>query len=185
MRFFIALELPEQSREELKKVQDSIKQLIPSAKITDTEKLHITIAFIGDQPDSLKDSFVEAIKNAVEGIPPFTLTPSYLDGFPSIHNPNILWAGVKGDVDKLIVVTERIRDRLRELNVDVDQRRFVPHIAIAKFRNYHTPEQVERELQTMIFGEFEPIVISSIKLFESAPDNGFHKHNTLAEVSLK
>jgi hypothetical protein len=36
----------------------------------------------------------------------------------------------------------------------------------------------------MIFGDFEPITISAIKLFASVPDNGFHKHNTLATVHL-
>lgn len=185
MRFFIALEIPQSTRDELDKVQQNIKQLIPEAKLTDNNKLHITIAFIGDQTDNLMGQIIKTIQNAVLDIQSFSLTPSYIDGFPSIHNPNILWVGVKGDVDKLIILTERIRDGLGKLNLDVDHRRFIPHIAIAKFKNYHIPEQAERELQTMIFGEFQAIPITSIKLFESVPDNGFHKHNTLAEIPLE
>jgi 2'-5' RNA ligase len=184
MRFFIALELPQSSRNQLREVQQNIKKLIPQAKLTDNDKLHITITFIGDQPDEFKESLIQIIKTAVQGISPFNLTPSYIDGFPNIHNPNILWVGVKGDIDKLIIITERIRDGLRDYNLDVDQRRFVPHIAIAKLRNFHTEDSIEHELQTMIFGEFNSINVTSIKLFESIPDEGFHKHNTLAEIPL-
>jgi len=184
MRFFIALDLPEESKTQLQAVQESVKQLIPEAKITAGDKLHITIAFLGEQPDELQADLENVIKKAVVDIPPFILTPAYIDGFPSIHHPNTLWVGVKGDVDKLLVITDRIKDRLRELALQVDERRFVPHIAIAKFSDYHTPEEVEKNLQTMIFGKFNPITISSIKLYESVADGGFHKHNTLAEITL-
>lgn len=184
MRFFIALDIPEESKSQLRAVQESIKTLIPEAKLTANDKLHITIAFIGEQPDQLQQNLEQAIKAAVTDISPFSLTPSYIDGFPSIHHPNTLWVGVKGDVDKLLVITDRIKDGLRGLNLQVDERRFVPHIAIAKFSDYHTPEAVEKNLQTMIFGDFKTITINSIKLYESVADGGFHKHNTLAEIQL-
>jgi 2'-5' RNA ligase len=93
--------------------------------------------------------------------------------------------GVKGDVDKLLVITDRIRDGLRDMKLQIDERRFVPHIAIAKVNNYQTPEEIERQLQTMIFGEFQPITINSVKLYESVADGGFHKHNTLAQIPLE
>lgn len=184
MRFFIALDIPPESKDQIKKVQESIKQLIPEARLTDNDKLHITISFIGEQPDQLQQNLTGIINKAVSDIPTFNLTPSYLDGFPTIHHPNILWVGVKGDVDKLLIINERIRDGLRDRQIQVDGRRFIPHIAIAKFSNYYTPEEIEHQLQTMIFGQFDPITINSIKLFESVPDQGFHRHNTLAEIPL-
>ncbi len=184
MRFFIALDIPQESKDQIKKVQVSIKELIPEARITDNDKLHITLAFIGDQPEDLQQKLEQAMNQAVADLSPFTLTPSYLDGFPTIHHPNILWVGVKGDVDKLLIINERVRDGLRALQIQVDQRRFIPHIAIAKLSNYHTPQSIEQQLQSMIFGDFDPITISSIKLFESIPDLGFHSHNTLAQIQL-
>ncbi len=185
MRFFIALEVPENSRQELTQLQQALKKLIPEARLTDNDKLHITIAFIGEQPDTLKDSLIKILKDAALGIKAFEVTPAYFDGFPVIHNPHTLWVGVKGDVDKLIIITERIRDGLSDLGLPVDQRRFVPHIAIAKTSNFHLSDSTEQQLQVLISKPLSPITVSSIKLFESVADEGFHKHNTLAEIPLE
>ncbi len=184
MRFFIALEVPENSRQELTQIQLKLQKLIPDARLTDNDKLHITIAFIGEQPDDLKDRLIEVIKVAVQAIHHFSLTPAYIDGFPTIHNPHTFWVGVKGDIDKLIILTERIRDGLRDLGLEVDQRRFVPHIAIAKTSGYHLSDSTEQQLQVLISEPLSPITVSSIKLFESVADESFHKHNTLAEIPL-
>lgn len=182
MRFFIAIEIPKNSRQELKALQDEIKDLIPEAMITENEKLHITVAFIGEQPEDLKGQLAGVIKEAVKGLRSFSLTPAFLDGFPSIHNPHTVWVGVKGDIDKLFVLRERIKDGLNNLKIQTDERRFIPHIAIAKTYKFHLTEEAEKKFQSLMFDTFSPIGVHSIKLFESVPDEGFHKHNTLAEI---
>lgn len=184
MRFFIALELPEQSKEELKNVQDQLQRLVPSLRLTDPENLHLTIAFVGEQHDNLKDELAEIMRKAAEGIPPFTVIPSYLDGFPHLHTAHILWVGVKEDIDKLYELRHHIKDGLNYLNLPVDQRRFVPHIAIAKVKDFNLDPETEKKFEEIMSFNFSPIQVSSIKLFESVPDEGFHHHNTLAEIKL-
>jgi RNA 2',3'-cyclic 3'-phosphodiesterase len=170
MRFFISLEIPEDSQKELRSTQDQLKQIIPELKLTDTNKLHLTIAFIGERPDSLREALIDLISHTTQDIPAFTITPSHIDGFPNIHTPKTIFVGVTGDIDKLMVVTERVKDGLIQLGIDVDERRFIPHIALAKSPNNTT--------------RFKEITVSSIKLFESVPSQGFHSHNTLAEIFL-
>jgi RNA 2',3'-cyclic 3'-phosphodiesterase len=184
MRFFIALEIPESDLEEFKIVQTRLKELLPSIRLTDNPKLHLTLAFIGDKDDKLKEQLIEVVNEAVSDIQPFSITPAYLDGFPSIHNPHTLWVGVKGDVDKLLLIRERIKDGLNALSIGVDERRFTPHIAIAKAQHLEINHEMEEKLQGLMAEGFDPIQISSIKLFESIPDEGFHTHNTLAEIKL-
>lgn len=185
MRFFISLEIPEESKKELEEVQQQVKEIIPEVRLTNNGKLHLTIAFVGEQPDYLKDDLVEVIKQATLNIPPFEITPSFIDGFPHLHNPHTFWVGVKGDIDKLMVIRERVKDGLVALGLTTDDRRYVPHIAIAKVSNNFKlhPDQ-EAKMQEMMLNDFAPIKISSLKLFESIPEAGFHKHNTLAEIPL-
>lgn len=184
MRFFIALEIPEETRQELLQVQLKLKELIPNARLTDNGKLHLTIAFIGEQPESIKDQLTEVIKQASIGIAPFEVSPACLDGFPHMHTAHTLWIGVKGDTDKLYLLRHRIKDGLISLNLEVDERRFVPHIAIAKVNKFKLADWQERKLQQTMFQDFSPIKASSVKLFESIPQHGFHSHNTLAEIEL-
>lgn len=184
MRFFVALEVPDQNRIQLHNVQQKIKEIVPQARLTDNNKLHLTLAFIGEQPEELKEKLVESISKVANGIPQFEVTPAYIDGFPTIHNPHTLWVGVKGDVDKLIILGERLKDQLKNLNLPVDQRRFIPHIAIAKLVDTRVNDITEVSLEKIMAQHFEPIKVTQIKLFESTPDGSFHTHNTLATIKL-
>ncbi len=186
MRFFIALEIPSENSFQFQAIQEKLHTLIPQLKISDFDKIHLTLAFLGEQPDQLRDKLVEIIRNAVADIPPFEVTPAYIDGLPNIHHPNVLWVGVKGNIDKVLLIREYIKDGLASLHLPVDERRFVPHITIAKFsKEFSVDRNLEANLEKIMAESFEPIQISSIKLFESVANEGFHKHNTLAEVSLK
>lgn len=185
MRFFIALEIPSKNLAQLKLIQNNLHTLIPQAILTDIDKVHLTLAFLGEQPDSFKKNLFDIIKNAAQNIPPFEVTPAYIDGFPTLHKPQVLWVGVKGDVDKVLLLRERIKDSLKSLYLLADERRFVPHMTIAKFNNhFQVSRNLEVSLEKMMAGYVDPIKITSIKLFESVPKEGFHKHNTLAEIEL-
>ena len=114
------------------------------------------------------------------------MTPAYIDGFPSIHHPQVLWVGVKGDIDKVLLVRERIKDGLANLHLPVDERRFIPHITIAKLNgNFYISRELEVNLEKIMTIPVDPIKITSIKLFESIPSGGFHQHHTLAEIKLR
>ena len=185
MRFFIALEIPEESKKELQAVQEKLENLIPKIRLTDPGKLHLTLSFIGEQSNTLQLQLTQIIQAAASGVASFQITPAYLDGFPNLHHPHTIWVGVKGDIDKLLFIRERIKDGLADMKLTVDERRFTPHIAIAK-SNHHI--KISRELETglekIMAQSFDPIQIQSIKLFQSIPEHGFHRHNTLAEIFL-
>ena len=143
------------------------------------------MAFLGEQPDELQNQLTQAIRKAAEEIPSFKVTPAYIDGFPNLHHPQVLWVGVKGDIDKVLLIRERIKDGLANLHLPVDERRFIQHITIAKLNNnLKIDQKLEVELEKLMALPFDPIKISSIKLFESVPKDGFHKHNALAEIHL-
>jgi 2'-5' RNA ligase len=185
MRFFIALEIPRENLAEFQSIQDKLHTLIPRTKLTDLNKIHLTLAFIGEQPEKLKINLIKIITDAAREIPAFTVTPAYLDGFPEIHHLLILWVGVKGDIDKIHIIRERIKDGLKALRLPVDERRFIPHISVAKFsKPVSISNGLEVDFEKIMSAPFTPIQISSIKLFESTPENGIHTHNTLAEIKL-
>lgn len=185
MRYFIALEIPTDCQKQLESVQKQLKEIIPQVRLTDNQKLHLTLAFIGEQPKSLKDGLIEVIQKAVQNIPPFEITPAYIDGFPHLHNAHTLWVGPKGEIDKLMIIRERIKDGLSGLGLDTDERRYIPHIAIAKINGeFQLTADQENKLQNMMLEEIIPLEINSLKLFESIPEAGFHRHNTLAEIPL-
>lgn len=186
MRFFIALEIPKENLPEFQSIQDKLHTLIPQARLTDVDKIHLTLAFVGEQPEELKGDLIQIIANSTNGIPTFQVTPAYIDGFPQVHYPEVLWVGVKGDIDKIHIIRERVKDGLQSLRLPVDERRFIPHISVAKLNhNFQLNRNLEGKLEEIMANNFDPIQITSIKLFESMPEGGLHQHNTLAEIQLK
>ena len=185
MRFFIALEIPSKNLLQFQAIQSKLHTLIPQSRMTNLDKIHLTLAFLGEQPEQLQDQLAEIIQKAAENIPCFEVTPAYIDGFPNLHHPQVLWVGVKGDIDKILLIRERIKDGLENLHLPADERHFIPHISIAKLKNnFQVDKNLEEKLEKIAAGSFDPIKISSIKLFASIPEHGFHTHNTLAEISL-
>ena len=85
MRFFIALEIPKENLLQFQAIQAKLHTLIPRLNLTNFEKIHLTLAFVGEQPEELKKELIEVISSSVQDIPPFEVTPAYIDGFPSIH----------------------------------------------------------------------------------------------------
>src|SRR3989344_519446 len=110
MRFFIALEISKKNRHQLEQVQVFLKELVPAVRLTENSKLHLTIAFIGEHPENLKFSLIEVMNKSAQEITPFEVTPAYIDAFPKLHEADTFWVGVKGDVDKLFLLQERIKD---------------------------------------------------------------------------
>jgi 2'-5' RNA ligase len=184
MRFFIALEIPEQDRQGLQELQRQIAEIIPDMRLSEPEKLHLTLAFLGDHPDELQRDLTEALRKACLGIKPFAITPAYIDAFPNIHHPRTFWVGVKGDVDSLVILRERIKDEVSKLGLPVDERRFVPHVKIGTGSGQTISQENEERLQQLSFDGFAPVSVTAIKLFESVPEGSLHRHNTLAEVTL-
>ncbi|OGE18639.1 2'-5' RNA ligase [Candidatus Daviesbacteria bacterium RIFCSPLOWO2_02_FULL_41_8] len=185
MRFFVALEIPSENIAEFQSIQYRLHTLIPQAKLTNVDKIHLTLAFVGEQDEGLKENLITVITSSTNDIPTFEVTPAYIDGFPQIHHPEVLWVGVKGDIDKIHIIRERIKDDLQALRLPVDERRFVPHISVAKLNHsFQIDRNLEVRLEEMMQSNFTPIQITSIKLFESVPEGGLHTHNTLAEIKL-
>lgn len=184
MRFFIALEIPETNLDELIKVQQQVKQILPEIRLTVPQKLHLTIAFIGEQPESLKEDLIRLITVAADGVSPFTVSAGIIDGFPTLHHPKVLWMGVNGELDKLLIIRERIKDGLNNLSLPIDERRYIPHIALAKATDLQLNTHEEEALHKIALQAFSPIRVSSIKLFESIASGSLHTHNTLAEIRL-
>lgn len=184
MRFFIALDLSRENSRQVQDIQTLLSTQIPQVKLTDSTNLHLTLAYVGEQPDQYKDKITEVIKNSCKGIPPFTVSPSFIDGFPDIHSAQVLWLGLKGEVGNLFVLRERIKDGLIDLRLVVDERRFSPHITIGKLSKTDISAEVEKRLQDVVNFPFSPIHVNSIKLFQSIAQNGVHTHNILSETKL-
>lgn len=122
MRLFIAVPLSQLMCDSLINVQNDWYNLGVRGNYTSEENLHITLAFIGEFPDS--DIVLDALSSVS-----FSPIPIALDGIGSFGD--LWWAGISGS-SALEAVSKRIRRALSGDNIPFDRKRFNPHITLLR-----------------------------------------------------
>ena len=122
MRLFIAIKLNSEIRNALTDVQKHLIRRGIRGNYTNTDNLHITLAFIGeyDEPD-----FVTEVISEV----PFSPFPVSLSALG--HFGNLWWVGISDNVE-LASYVKRLHQALSEAGIPFDKKKFSPHITLIR-----------------------------------------------------
>ena len=122
MRLFIAIKLNSELRNALTDVLQRLIRRGIRGNYTNTDNLHITLAFIGeyDEPD-----FVTEVISEVP-FSPFPISLSTLG-----HFGNLWWVGLD-DNDELDSYVKRLRKALSEAGIPFDKKKLSPHITLIR-----------------------------------------------------
>ncbi|MGD9861662.1 MAG: RNA 2',3'-cyclic phosphodiesterase [Pseudodonghicola sp.] len=125
MRAFLAIELPGDVVAALLRLQAGLPVGRPVAE----ENLHLTLAFLGDQPEAALEALhyeLEAIRAA-----PFRLGFSGLGAFGG-DRPRVLFADLRPSAE-LTALHGQVMRALRRAEVAVPRERYHPHVTLARF----------------------------------------------------
>lgn len=122
MRLFIAIKLSGAMKDSLIRLQNTLYERGVRGNFTSEENLHLTLAFIGEYPDS--EPVLDALSSVV--FSPFELR---LEGTGRFGD--LWWAGMR-DSAPLTAVVRRIRRALAENDIPFDRKRFSPHITLIR-----------------------------------------------------
>ncbi len=135
IRAFVAIELPGEARSKLAEIQTKLKAAKFNAKWVAPESIHLTLKFLGGVTQGTADSVVEVMKEAAIIAQPFQLEVSGLGVFPNARRVQIIWAGLTGEVDKLLDLQKEIDSGLSRLGFAPEARPFTAHLTIARMRD--------------------------------------------------
>ena len=159
MRVFLGIPLSEDAREEI----EIIAQNIRGARWIPKENLHLTLNFLGE----LAPSRIEDLINSLNRIfhPPTTLDLKGVGHFPPRGEVHTLWVGAANN-EIILQLKKRIDFALRQLEIPVEQRKFIPHITIARVKGCDNSE----------IGRF--IVENNLFKHVGMPVNEFHLYSS-------
>jgi len=126
MRTFIALELPENVKEEIVKMQKQIeKSGLMRGKLTEKENLHLTLKFLGE----ISDDKAEAVKNKLKSLK-FNRFECQLGeiGVFSESFVRIVWVSLQSK--EVFELQKQIDEVLKDMFAK--EERFMAHITIAR-----------------------------------------------------
>jgi len=170
IRSFIALELPEDVKRELKAFQDRIRRgLEEPVKWVDPWGIHLTLKFLGNIPAAKIPSIISALKEASRGLLPLKFSLGELGAFPDLRKPQVIWVGVEGEIQKLSLLQRNIESRLLSLGFPREEREFVPHLTLGRVRR-GAGREVGGALQRALSDLLPPsisFVIEAVSLMKS------------------
>lgn len=126
MRLFVALALPDIIAEHLALLQAGV----PGAHWQTREQLHLTLRFIGEV-DGRDAAAADDALSLIEA-PKFSLALKGVGEFGG-KTPHALWAGVR-DKEPVAFLQRKIETALQRAGLPAEQRKFVPHVTLARLR---------------------------------------------------
>ena len=156
MRVFIAIEMPEEVREELVRIQDKFSGL---GKINFVKTFHLTLKFLGE----ISDDKVEGVKKRLKEVKfeSFNVKLGGLGVFPHENYVRVMWVGLESE--RIIGLQRKIDDCLEGLFER--EKRFSAHVTVGRVKFVNDKEG----LKGMLKEEVKKIEFSvkGVKLIKS------------------
>ncbi len=189
IRSFIAIELSSEVRSGLHKIQAELKlHGHPFVKWVVAEGVHLTLKFLGNISMQKVTEITRVIEQASLEACTFRLTIGGLGVFPNLRRPRVLWVGVGGEVEKLVMLQQHIDQGLKPLGFAPETRPFAPHLTLARLREgiaadklLEFGDMVARKSET---GDYE-MTVTSVSLMRSQLLSTGAVYSRLTNVELK
>ena len=170
MRLFIAIDLPDEAKDEIWRLFSYAKDTLEFARFTERGNIHITLAFLGEQKDISLPIIERCIENTVSEFKEQEIKITQAVIGPSENIPWMIWLDIDKQSSELL---KRISDRLgRELenqSIYFDRKEFNGHITLARFNDRWQEkfkntgdERQKREMLNTIKESFSPLEIEFI-----------------------
>jgi 2'-5' RNA ligase len=129
MRLFIALDIDDAIRQRIARFVEGVQGFAPDARWAKPESLHVTLKFIGEQPEP----GVEQIKLALQGLDGVTGEIQFLGYgfFPTAKSPRVFWIGMEAG-QQLAALASAIDGKMAVLGIPKEDRAFSPHLTLAR-----------------------------------------------------
>jgi 2'-5' RNA ligase len=144
VRTFIAIELDEELRANLRDLQDRLRgQLAPrSVRWVRPQGIHLTLKFLGDTPVSRLDDIKAALAQAATEVGPFTFTVGGLGCFPNTRRPRVVWVGLQEPTGALVRLRDAVEAQVAPLGFPTEKRPFSPHLTLGRVQRRASKSEV-------------------------------------------
>ena len=189
IRAFIAVELPEGLKKELAELEAQLgKNSPPVVKWVDPNSIHITLKFLGEVSEDSIDELMLAIEESTQGVSPFKLEVCEVGAFPNLDRVQVVWVGVKGELDKIGQLQKKIEANTEQLDFPRESKVFTPHLTLGRVRNEAKPNDRQRLgklLSETTFVALHNVDVNAVNLMKSQLTNAGAIYTCIGSIKLK
>ena len=166
MRLFIATSFPAEVLRDLNDRIGRFRTRLPAASWVRPETQHLTLAFLGDQPDTLVGKLTEPLGAAIGSVPRFEATLQGSGFFPNPRHARVGWVGLEPH-DHFSALANAVRDVVTKNGVELDRADFKPHLTVMRIRDTWPPASIDLFSKSMRDYRSEAFVVDTVTLYSS------------------
>jgi 2'-5' RNA ligase len=131
---FFAVDPPEAARASLDRALAPLRGSPGEPRWIPPGRWHLTLLYLGTVPAEVVPLLVQAAAPVVAATPPFDLRLAGGGRFGPARRPQVLWAGLEGDVAELADLAGQLADVAQVLRLPVEDRPFRAHLTVGRWR---------------------------------------------------
>lgn len=129
MRLFLALDIDDPIRERISRFVGEVRNFAPDARWVKPESLHVTLKFVGEQPDDAVEKIKQTLKDVSAAATEITFRGYGF--FPTPKSARVFWVGMESG-PQLAQLAAAIDERMATLGIKKEDRAFSPHLTLAR-----------------------------------------------------
>jgi 2'-5' RNA ligase len=167
MRLFVAIELSDDVKGEIAKVQQQLRATGADAAWTRPEGVHLTLKFLGEVPDVKVPEIRKALAAAVAGTGTCRVEIKGAGAFPNTKSPRVVWLGVAGERERLATLQASVEQAMQVLGFEPEDRTFSPHLTVARVKFLRKRDNWQQWIAAIADREFGGFVAARVSLMKS------------------
>jgi 2'-5' RNA ligase len=181
LRLFVALDVPLEHRLRVQKAVEPLRSQLPGARWTSVESQHVTLKFIGWAEADALAAMNEATRTVAAGYPASEMRLTGIGAFPSPTRVRVLWAGIDDPAGLGASLAEGLSAGMEPLGVEREERRFTPHLTLARLKS---PRRIEKDALEVDLGDLPPFPVSEVVLYRSHLSNKGARYEAIERCPL-
>jgi len=184
VRTFLSIEIDKTIKESLEVVQKKYRYLPAKISFPPKENIHLTLKFLGELTDEQIEKLKQGLEKCFNDIRAFNMEFFAAGVFPSKKRVRVIWVGVKKGEKELVCLSENIEPLFKELNLNLDDRPFSPHVTIGRVKSVQDRDVLINELEKFSSVSFGTQRVEKISLMKSTLTPQKAIHEPIAEFWL-
>ena len=145
LRLFLAIPIPDDVREKLRRLQLELQSLLPARAVrwTKPEQFHLTLKFLGNVPSTDIGALSQAMRAVCDATPPMRLRAEGTGFFPDARSPRVFWVDIRSVDGRLMEFQRQLESAVRSFAEKADAKKFTAHVTLARFEQMRRVETEE------------------------------------------
>lgn len=170
MRLFLAINITPEMRRSVIAATAPLREAAPSLSWLDESRLHLTLKFLGPQPESVLAPLSDAMTDVATRHRTFRMRVGEIGAFPTFRRARVVWMGVDRE-PRLEFLHHDVELACETLGFELDGRPFRPHLTLARVKDHTDVEELRKLSRAGKKLDFEAeTVVGSIDLMKSNLD---------------